>query len=158
MTTVRGFTLIELLVVIAIIGILVSIVLVSLNSARSKARDAQRVSDFKTLATAIQAYSIDNNYLPRNFAGWCTYISNPTLGWGAEFQSDLAPNYLYKVPLDPTMANQVGDYFYANRDNTGGHFTLCANMESPSGTFSSAFSWSGCNGWPSGGYNYCIDY
>jgi prepilin-type N-terminal cleavage/methylation domain-containing protein len=51
-----GFTLIELLVVIAIIGILSSVVLASLNSARAKGRDARRMSDLHNIQLALELY------------------------------------------------------------------------------------------------------
>ena len=52
----KGFTLIELLVVIAIIGVLASIVLASLNSARRKSRDARRIVDVKQIQLALELY------------------------------------------------------------------------------------------------------
>lgn len=53
-----GFTLIELLIVIAIIGILASIVLVSLSSARTKAKQASAISSAKSIMSLAQVDSI----------------------------------------------------------------------------------------------------
>ncbi len=52
----KGFTLIELLVVIAIIGILSSVVLASLSTAREKSRDGKRVSDIGQIQLALELY------------------------------------------------------------------------------------------------------
>lgn len=59
----RGFTLIELLVVIAIIGILASVVLASLNSARDKGTDAANKSNLNNIrAQAEIVYDDDGDY------------------------------------------------------------------------------------------------
>jgi prepilin-type N-terminal cleavage/methylation domain-containing protein len=58
----RGFTLIELLVVIAIIGILASVVLVSLQSARKKGNDTRVISGVQQIRTVLETEFVNNTY------------------------------------------------------------------------------------------------
>lgn len=64
----KGFTLIELLVVIAIIGILSSIVLASLNSARDKGANAAVKGDLQAVRNQASIVADDNN---QNFDTVC---------------------------------------------------------------------------------------
>jgi len=58
----KGFTLIELLVVIAIIGILSSVVLASLNSARQKGQDAAIKQNLNNMRAQTEMYFDNNEY------------------------------------------------------------------------------------------------
>lgn len=84
----KGFTLIELLVVIAIIGLLSTLAVVSLNNARQKARDSRRVSDIKSIQTALEMYYTDRNDYPVPDA--------------ANSPAGLTPTYIPTVPSNPT--------------------------------------------------------
>lgn len=65
----KGFTLIELLVVIAIIGILSSVVLASLNTARNKGSNAAIKSQMSSLRQEAELYYDNNGY---SYASVCT--------------------------------------------------------------------------------------
>jgi prepilin-type N-terminal cleavage/methylation domain-containing protein len=56
----RGFTLIELLVVIAIIGLLSTIIAAPITEARKKGRDSKKISDLRSIVTALNLYNDDN--------------------------------------------------------------------------------------------------
>lgn len=71
----KAFTLIELLVVIAIIGVLSSVVLVSLNSARGDARDVTRSAQAKELKKALEVYYLEHGSYP---VTTCTPIQSVT--------------------------------------------------------------------------------
>ncbi len=56
----RGFTLIELLVVIAIIGLLSTVIAAPITEARKKGRDSKKISDLRSIVTALNIYADDN--------------------------------------------------------------------------------------------------
>jgi prepilin-type N-terminal cleavage/methylation domain-containing protein len=62
----KGFTIVELLIVIVVIGILAALVLNTFGSVQAKARDAQRQTDVRSLATALEVYFNDRGSYPAN--------------------------------------------------------------------------------------------
>jgi len=146
----RGFTLIELLVVIAIIGLLSSVVLASLNTARLKARDARRLSDLRQIQIAFELYFDDNNQYPPQSGG-----NNGNIGEGAGIDTALAP-YMPVVPMDP-LGDGIDDenhpyyYYYDGNqlcdDGIPGNIAVifARNMETQSGNGSDFCT--GSSGW-----------
>jgi len=117
-----GFTLIELLVVISIIALLSSVVLSSLNTARSKARDAKRLSDALQVRSALELYRNDHTGYPSTPTNtwWANCASSgsisgnhPTSG-STGYVPDLAPTYLPVLPLDPKPS---GSFCYLYKSN-----------------------------------------
>jgi len=96
----------ELLVVIAVIGLLASIILVSVNSARKKARDVKRLADLKQIQLAIELYYNQNSYYPKEGDG-----NNGKVGEGGGLDTMLSP-YMSAVPNDPLGPGDSSYYYY----------------------------------------------
>ncbi len=124
--TTEGFTLIELLVVIAIIGILSSVVLASLSTARGKARDAKRKQDIVQLRTALESYAGDNNVYP--VGGWRGAVTYGGYGTGATgYIPGLVPTHISVLPLDP---GKTGDGYLYLSDGTNYKLLVHASADS----------------------------
>ena len=102
-----GFTLIELLIVVAIIAILAAIAVPNFLEAQVRAKVSRIKSDQRTLATAIESYSIDYNRPPLGQEEVAQSTRPPVSGWtwavrtGFEWSQFTTPvAYISSIPIN----------------------------------------------------------
>lgn len=118
----RGFSLIELLVVIAIIGIIATIILVALGSARDKARDVKRKT---TLAQVGRVLSGSQCYMPNAGAGDYDIAD---LFPEIKIKYPQVSNFISEAPQDPKTGTETQtNYRYIV--NGSGKCAIYANLE-----------------------------
>lgn len=144
----RGFTLIELLVVISIIGLLSSIVLASLNTARAKARDTKRIANVREMQKAIELYYDKNGYYPgsplvqggdtRPYYSMAPYIGTngsdcgyvdgtPPTGRWCTLETMLSP-FIKSLPRDD-MSTQVNYRYLYKYNNSLNMYAIAVILE-----------------------------
>ena len=126
-----GFTLIELLVVIAIIGLLSTLAVVALGSARQKSRDSKRLSDLKEMQVALELHYTDKSAYPVQ--------EQPVALGGGNFvclnidgfnPAGCTNPYKGNIPQDPSD----GQYMYVSTD--GSSYAISATLEGDIGGLS----------------------
>jgi prepilin-type N-terminal cleavage/methylation domain-containing protein len=153
-----GFTLIELLVVIAVIGMLASIVLVSLQGARQKGRDAVRKEHLAAIKQALELYWDKYEKYPTEglcndssvgcdaCGSSCVVPNYPNgMNWdaGSDLQDVVAAGFLSLLPIDP-INNATYRYWY-EPDSIGQgtpgclkntcRYILCTKLEGTAGNY-----------------------
>ena len=126
----RAFTLIELLIVVAIIAILAAIAVPNFLEAQTRSKVARIKGDMRAIATALEAYAVDNNDYPDTINGGDTYVQYmvPPLSTPVAYLSDSAS---IRDPFTPehsgftTGPDWKGTFWYASYN---GKWTDMGNM------------------------------
>ena len=94
-----GFSLVEILVVLVIIGLLVSIVAPNVLDSADEARVKKVEADFKSIATALKIYRLDNFNYPTTEQGLEALVREPVID--PIPQNYKKNGYLEELPVDP---------------------------------------------------------
>lgn len=164
--------MIELLVVIAIIGILSSVVLASLNSARSKARDTKRIADFRQIQTALELFYDQYGRYPVTAGAptwdghWQFFSTCLETGAGCGFATPGFQPPISKVSQDPldspnTLSDADPTYYYGwpSGCSTGQSYRLAVYLENDNSALNSDLDgsfYNNNNGCEDSNKGYCI--
>ncbi|MCX7017495.1 MAG: prepilin-type N-terminal cleavage/methylation domain-containing protein [Candidatus Sumerlaeota bacterium] len=126
-TFATAFTLIELLIVVAIIAILAAIAVPNFLEAQTRAKVSRVKADMRSISTALHAYKVDNNKLPRaKTTGYDGSVYNNILrikspvGWGDACIYLTTPiSYISSFPDDPFLMRAHPQYLNLSYNYAG---------------------------------------
>lgn len=161
-TKLLGFTLIELLVVIAIIGLLSTLAVVALNSARLKSRDARRIADINAIQQGLELFMNDCDEYPISVAagdpiGGETLSNSPNCTTAIPSLAAAGTIYINPIPSNPNpngsaytykgwLAKPAGAYNITPAD--------CVGAANTCNWFSVSFTLEGATGGLAAGLHY----
>lgn len=114
----QGFTIVELLIVIIVIGILATLVLVTFTGIQQSARNTQRQTDIKAVASHLETYNAKNAYYPMlTDLNSAAFISGTLKGLDKE------------STRDPKAGTAASDYQFADGNSTSNMYGYKATKD-----------------------------
>jgi type II secretion system protein G len=110
--TTSGFTIVELLIVIVVIGILAAITMVAYGGISQRSRDSGRLSDMKSIRTALDLYKTDKSRYPVATSANGSWEESHLDGPGSFMEYLVSGGYINTVPVDPVNNSAMRYRYY----------------------------------------------
>jgi prepilin-type N-terminal cleavage/methylation domain-containing protein len=128
-----GFTLVELLIVVSIIGLLSTLIVISVRDTRTKSFDTRRLSDINDIQKSVELYAADVGFYPVGtdlVLGEVNATCLSANGFAAICPAGGVKIYLAIVPPNPGPGGIPYNY---NQTGAGNSFTLDFETETDIG-------------------------